>query len=138
VAKHRRLVYAGVVLRGLVLLACAVLCLAACGSGKQAATPPKKACPKATRALTTLQADIAAMRKAARTPTKDTFQGNHAINVATDRFLNDVALAPIGNLKRNRLIDHAMGTLSGACEQCFQALEAARPVINIRLGEKRC
>ena len=65
-------------------------------------------------------------------------QGNHAINVATDRFLNDVALAPIGNLKRNRLIDHAMGTLSGACEQCFQALEAARPVVNIRLGEKRC
>jgi hypothetical protein len=78
------------------------------------------------------------MRRAARTPTKDTLQGNRAINVATDRFLNDVALAPIGNLKRNRLIDHAMGTLSGACEQCFQALEAARPVVNIRLGEKRC
>jgi hypothetical protein len=127
-------------LRGLALLACAVLCLAACGSGKQAATPPpaQKVCPKATRALARLQTDIAALRKAARTPTKDTLQGNHAINVATDRFLNDVALAPIGNLKRNRLIDHAMGTLSGACEQCFQALEAARPVINIRLGEKRC
>jgi hypothetical protein len=127
-------------LRGLALLACAVSCLAACGSAtKQAAAPPaQKQCPRAARALATLQADIDAMRKAARTPTKDTLQGNHAINVATDKFLNDVALAPIGNLKRNRLIDHAMGTLSGACEQCFQALEAARPVINIRLGEKRC
>jgi hypothetical protein len=127
-------------LRGLALLACTVLCLAACGSAKQAAAPPsqQKLCPNATRALATLQADIEAMRTAARTPTKDTLQGNHAINVATDRFLNDVALAPIGNLKRNRLIDHAMGTLSGACEQCFQALEAARPVINIRFGEKRC
>ena len=78
------------------------------------------------------------MRKAARLPTQNTLEGNHAVNVATDRFLNDVALAPIGNLKRNRLIDHAAGTLSGACEQCFQALEASRPVINIRLGEKRC
>jgi hypothetical protein len=126
-------------LRGFVLLACAVLCLAACGSAKQAAAPPpKKLCPKATRALARLQTDIAAMREAARTPTKDTLQGNHAINVATDRFLNDVALAPIGNLKRNRLIDHAMGTLSGSCEQCFQALEAARPVVGIRLGDKRC
>jgi hypothetical protein len=65
-------------------------------------------------------------------------QGNKAINVATDRFLNDVALAPIGNLRRNRLIDHAMGTLAGSCEQCFQALEAARPIVNIRLGENRC
>lgn len=126
-------------LKGLALVACAALCLTACGSAKQAAAPPpRKQCPKAARALARLQADIEAMRKAARTPTKDTLQGNHAINVATDRFLNDVALAPIGNLKRNRLIDHAMGTLSGSCEQCFQALEAARPVVNIRFGEKRC
>lgn len=127
-------------LRGFALAACTILCLAACGAGKPAArtTQPQKRCPKAARALARLQADIVALRKAARTPTTDTLQGNHAINVATDKFLHDVALAPIGNLKRNRLIDHAMGTLSGACEQCFQALEAARPVVNIRLGEKRC
>jgi hypothetical protein len=90
------------------------------------------------KTLARLEADIAALRRAARLPTANTLQGNHAVNVATDRFLNDVALAPIGNLRRNRLIDHAMGTLAGACEQCFQALEAARPVVNIRLGEKRC
>jgi hypothetical protein len=121
------------------LLVCAVLCLAACGSTKQAAPPRHaKICHTTAKALAKLQADIRAMRAAARTPTKDTFQGNHAINVATDRFLNDVALAPIGNLKRNRLIDHAMGTLAGSCEQCFQALEAARPVVNIRQGEERC
>ena len=125
--------------RPVVVLACAALCLAACGSATK--TQPKheaKVCHSTTKALARLQADIAAMRSAARTPTKDRLQGNHAINVATDRFLNDVALAPIGNLKRNRMIDHAMGTLSGSCEQCFQALEAARPVVNIRLGEKRC
>jgi Flp pilus assembly protein TadD len=133
------------VLRALVLAACAalcaVLCLAACGSSKQAKAQQQtstRVCRATAEVLAKLQADIAAMRAAARTPTQDRLQGNHAINVATDRFLSDVAVAPIGNLKRNRLIDHAMGTLSGACEQCFQALEASRPVVNIRVGEKRC
>jgi hypothetical protein len=119
-------------------MVCAVLCLAACGSSHKAAAPPTRTCRETRRALVRLQSDIVAMRTAARLPTKNTLQGNHAVNVATDRFLNDVSLAPIGNLKRNRLIDHAAGTLSGACEQCFQALEAARPVVNIRLGETRC
>ena len=117
---------------------CVVLSVAACGSSKQAAPAKPKICRTTAKALAKLQADIAAMRAAARTPTTNTLQGNHAINVATDRFLNDVALAPIGNLKRNRLIDHATGTLAGACEQCFQALEASRPVVNIRMGENRC
>lgn len=126
-------------LRALVTLACAALCLAACGSGTHTASPPpKKLCPKATRAIARLNADIAAMRTAAKIPSKDHLQGGKEINKATDRFLNDVALAPIGNLRRNRMIDHAMGTLAGSCEQCFQALEAARPVVNIRFGETRC
>ena len=30
------------------------------------------------------------------------------------------------------MIDHAAGALAGACEQCFQALEAERPIPNIR------
>ena len=76
------------------------------------------------------------MRRAAALPTKNTLLGNAAINHATDRFLNDVALAHITNLKRNRMIDHAAGTLAGACEQCFQALEAARPIENMRVGER--
>jgi hypothetical protein len=123
--------------RGFAVLACAALGLAACGGAKHAATPAKP-CKAPTKALVRLQADIAALRAAARLPTTNTLQGNHAVNVATDRFLHDVALAPIGNLRRNRLIDHAMGTLAGACEQCFQALEAARPIENIRRGETSC
>jgi hypothetical protein len=130
------------VLRAAVLAACAALGLAACGSGSKHAAAPAathaKVCRDAAAAEARLRADIAALRRAARLPTSDRLQGNHAVNVATDRFLNDVALAPIGNLRRNRMIDHAAGTLSGACEQCFQALEAARPVINIRFGEQRC
>ena len=115
--------------------ACAALCLAACGgAAKPKAAPPTQTRCVSPRAIAKLDADIAAMRRAARLPTKNTLLGNAAINRATDRFLNDVALAHITNLKRNRMIDHAAGTLAGACEQCFQALEAARPIPNIRLG----
>jgi len=73
-----------------------------------------------------LDADIGALRRAQSDPA--------ALNRATDRFLLDVATAPITNLKRNRMIDHAVGALGGECEQCFQALEAARPIPTIRTG----
>jgi hypothetical protein len=118
------------VLRALVLAAAASL-LAACGStATQTVEPRAKQCPAARRALAGLEADIASIRRAARTQPEESPQ----VNAATDRFLRHVALAPIGNLRRNRLIDHAMGALSGSCEQCFQALEAARPIVSIRYG----
>jgi hypothetical protein len=75
-----------------------------------------------------LTADIAAIRGAQ--------SDQAALNRTTDRFLLDVATAPITNLKRNRMIDHAVGALGGECEQCFQALEAARPIPNIRTGAR--
>jgi len=120
------------VLRALLLLSCAALCLTACGSGNHAAAPTQRCV--SPKAIAKLQTDITAMRRAAALPTKNTLDGNTAINRATDRFLNDVSLAHITNLKRNRMIDHAAGTLASACEQCFQALEAARPIPNIRMG----
>ena len=115
-------------LRALVLASCAVLCLAACGgAAKPKATAAKKHCVS-PKAIAKLNADIAALRRA---------RGNTAAtNRTTDRFLLDVATAPITNLKRNRMIDHAVGALGGECEQCFQALEAARPIPNIRTGAR--
>jgi hypothetical protein len=85
-----------------------------------------------------LETDIAAIRSAAALPRKSTLLGNAAINHATDRFLSDVDLAHITNLARNRMIDHAAGALANACEQCFQALEAERPIPNIRKGLEGC
>jgi hypothetical protein len=118
------------VVRALVLVAAASL-LAACGSTATKANAPRaKQCPAARRAIAGLASDIAAIRRAALTKPAESPQ----VNAATDRFLRHVALAPIGNLRRNRLIDHAMGALSGSCEQCFQALEAARPIVSIRYG----
>jgi hypothetical protein len=121
------------------------LSLAACGGTSAAhtttATPTTTAhtvCPNQQRALVKINRDLVALRKAAKLPTKDTLKGNHAINVATDAFLYDVATAPIDNLRRNRLIDHAMAALVGNCEQCFQALEAGRPIPAIRAGDLKC
>ena len=115
-------------LRALVLASCAVLCLAACGSAaKPKATTTAKQCVS-PQAMAKLNADIAAIRRA---------RGNtEATNRTTDRFLLAVATAPVTNLKRNRMIDHAVGALGGECEQCFQALEAARPIPNIRTGAR--
>jgi hypothetical protein len=126
------------VLRGaavLFLLACS---LTACGGTSAADHPKQTMCPNQQRALVKLDGDIVALRKAAKLPTKSTLDGNRAINVATDKFLYDVAVAPLTNLQRNRLIDHAMAALIGNCEQCFQALEAGRPIPAIRSGDLKC
>jgi hypothetical protein len=86
------------------------------------------------RARAKITADIAALKHASALPTTDALKGSAAVNRATDRFLYDTAVAPITNLQRNRLIDLAASALQGSCEQCFQALEAGRPVVNIRYG----
>ena len=71
------------------------------------------------------------MKRAAALPTKDHLKGNAAVNRATDRFLLDVQTSNLDTLVQNRLIDHAAAVLLGACEQCFKALEAARPIPGI-------
>jgi len=126
------------VLRAAVLLAAAALALAACGSAATPAAPKHKTCPATAKALQKINRDLAALRAAYKLPAANRLLGNKAINAATDRFLNDVALAPISNLQRNRLIDHAMAAVGTHCEQCFQAFEAARPIPSIRAGDSKC
>ena len=118
--------------RASILLAGLVLCLAACGSGAHhsATRSTARGCTdsRAARDLARLRADVAAIGTAAREPTNDTFNGNAAVNRATDRFLADEGRAHVSLLAKNRLIDHAAAALSGSCQQCFQALEAGRPI----------
>ena len=120
--------------------AAAVIVLALAGCGSTAAThdasAPAKTCvaPGTERALRKLATDTAAIRAAANLPTKDALKGNAAVNRATDRFLLDEETAPLDNLTRNRLIDYAAAALVGSCEQCFQALEADRPLVWIAHG----
>lgn len=109
-------------LRGAVL-ALSLLALAGCGGSGHKAV---KCSPKVERALAQLNRDIAAIKGA---PT------DAAVSRATDRFLNDDFTLPIDNLTRNRMIDHAAAALAGRCPQCFQALEANRPIVTIRFGK---
>ena len=108
-------------LRGVGLALC-VLALAGCGGGHKAA----KCSPRVLRALTRLQHDVSAIRNA---------KNDTVVSNATDRFMNDVFTLPIDNLTRNREIDHAAAALAGRCPQCFQALEANRPIITIRFSK---
>jgi hypothetical protein len=104
------------VLRG-VGLTLVVLVLAGCGGGSKKAT-----CP----AVLKLDRDLAAMRTAKTAA---------AASRLTDRFLQDVDTAPVDNLTRNRMIDHAAAAVSALCPQCFQALEADRPIPSIAQGD---
>jgi hypothetical protein len=90
------------------------------------------------KAMAKLHSDIRAIRRASDLPTRSRLDGNPAINKATDRFLYDVAVAKIDNKRKNRLIDLAAGALANQCEQCFQALEAGRPIPALRYGETGC
>jgi Flp pilus assembly protein TadD len=116
------------------IVALLALVLAACGSNTRHAASTRhmatRSCtdPRAARDLARLRADVAAIHAAARKPTKDTLNGNAAVNRATDRFLLDVGRARVDLLVKNRFIDHAAAALVGSCQQCFQALEANRPI----------
>jgi hypothetical protein len=116
-----------------VLVACAAV-LAGCGGTTTHGCPG----PRQEKALAQLNADLRAIRKAAKLPVTDSLKGGPQINEATDRFLLHVETAPLDNLQRNRLIDHAAALLLGSCTQCFQALEAERPIASIAHGDRGC
>ena len=123
--------------RLVLLIAFGLLALTACGAGshRPAATTATsgsgsaKQCRNQAAALAKIDRDLAAMGQAKTEPVMSTL---------TDRFLLHVSTAPLTNLQRNRLIDHAAAAVSIKCPQCFQALEAERPIPAIRAGELKC
>jgi hypothetical protein len=112
------------------------LVIAACGNSNPApprtvATPESTAnlprcyvdTARAKRSLPRLNADIARIRRA-RT---------HAqTSAATDRFIDDLNVAKLSLKTKNRLIDFAIAASLGKCDDCFQALEAMRPIPALR------
>ena len=73
--------------------------------------------------------DVALIRAEARRATAS-LKGTPALRRLTSRFIADYdRSSAIPRLRKNRMIDHAVGALGGTCEQCFQQLEAVRPII---------
>ena len=78
---------------------------------------------QAKRSLPRLKADIARIQRA-RT---------HAqTSAATDRFIDDLNVSKLSLKTKNRLIDFAIAGSLGKCDDCFQALEAMRPIPALR------
>ena len=115
------------------LLCVVTLAVTACGSSTRHATPATTATSKKCRderaAIAKVNAAVAALQQAKKGPATDK---------ATDHFLLVVATAPISNLQRNRLIDHAAAAVATKCPQCFQALESERPIPAIAHGDTGC
>ena len=47
------------------------------------------------------------------------------------RFIEDLEKSHLSLKARNRMIDHAAGAVATSCDQCFQQLEAIRPIPQI-------
>jgi hypothetical protein len=88
----------------------------------RATTPGQK------RDLVELWADTGAMRRAAAKSEHSSLKGDPAVRRATSSFIDDLDRSSIDNLSKNRVIDHAAAAVATVCEQCFQQLEAMRPI----------
>jgi hypothetical protein len=121
------------------VLAFAVIA-AGCGgsSGSEQAAPSistttkTRACPGARRDWRRAWRDIATIR--AGTRTDDLAEVKRGTSLFLDHLESSKAIA----LKaKNRLIDHAAAAASaGGCDQCFQQLEAVRPIPSLAHGDK--
>jgi hypothetical protein len=115
--------------------------LAGCGGGKhpEAAPAPPTATTKVrtpeVRALIrdyrTLGADVRAMRAAAAKVHGPTLKGTPALRTTTGTFIEHLQKSHLSLKAQNRMIDHAAGAVATSCDQCFQQLEAMRPIPQI-------
>jgi cytochrome c556 len=116
----------------------ALALLAGCGGSKRAQlTPPATTNGRTplVRALIrdyrVLGKDVAAMRTAAVEVHKGTLLGTPALRRATANFIEHLEKSHLTLKAKHREIDHAAGAVATSCEQCFQQLEAIRPIPQI-------
>ena len=115
-----------------------VLALAAgCGGGEHVARMPSTTTARTplVRALIRdyrrLGIDVARMRAEAATVHRGTLLGTPGLRRWTARFIDDLERSHLSPKARNREIDHAAAAVATSCEQCFQQLEAIRPILQI-------
>jgi hypothetical protein len=60
-----------------------------------------------------------------------TLMGTPALQRTTGAFLDRLERSSLDLKMKNRMIDFAASAVAGSCDQCFQMLEAARPIPQI-------
>jgi len=126
----------------LVVAALGVALLAGCGSHATKdvqAVPPTTTAAKVrtplVRALirdyAKLGRDVRAMRAAALPVNTETLKGTPALQRTTNVFIIDLDKSHLSLKSKNRMIDHAAAAVATTCDQCFQQLEAIRPIPEI-------
>ena len=122
-------------MRRLVAPALCTAVLAGCGGGHTvtpgASGPSNKVLLSQERQEARLFRDVALIRAEARRTRSTSLKGTPALRRLTARFISDYdGSSAIPRLRKNRMIDHAVGALAGTCDQCFQQLEAIRPIVS--------
>lgn len=117
-----------------------IVLAAGCGGTKQAQSNSATTTVQTTRSpkvralvrdYKQLWADVRAMRAEAAKVRRGTLLGTPALRRSTGRFIEDLQRSHLSAKARNRMIDHAAGAVATSCEQCFQMLEAIRPIPQI-------
>lgn len=82
------------------------------------------------RELAHLRAELRRLKIVAA-PVHHSLMGTPKLMALNGKFLDDEEHSSLDNLTKNRLIDLAASAVAGACDQCFQQLEAARPIVQV-------
>jgi hypothetical protein len=120
-----------------VLLLSAALFLSGCAAPWSAThratptSPPLVRTPHQKRDFAELSKDVAAIKRAAAKVDHVTLMGTPALQRTTGAFLDHLDRSTLEPKMKNRMIDFAASAAAGSCEQCFQMLEAARPIPEI-------
>jgi hypothetical protein len=120
-------------MRRLVAPALCAVVLAGCGGhpvSPRVSRPSNSLLLKRERQEARLFRDVELIRTEARRTTTSSQMGTSALRRLTGRFIDEYnQSSAIPRLRKNRMIDHAVGALAGTCDQCFQQLEAMRPIV---------
>jgi hypothetical protein len=84
--------------------------------------------PRARRNLVVLASDIHAIKREAPHAKTGSRMGTPRLQRLTNHFLIDLKRSGVDIVSQNRIIDHAAGIAAPVCDQCWQMLEAERPI----------
>jgi hypothetical protein len=117
-------------------LVAVTLLLAGCGGSWTAnapvASPPAVLTAAQRSDYARLRADVNAIKRAAAKVSHRTLMGSPELQRTTGAFLDRLDRSSLDPKMKNRMIDFAASAVAGSCDQCFQMLEAARPIPQIK------